>query len=187
MRGLRSAAAVVSANREPVVLEITPEARAKFIAAVREDPYTGIARAALAAGIPGSTGQRRQLVAQDAEIQYALAEARREVLVAHHLGVHDLFDKLAFVVHDDGNSSQLRAVQTGLAMHGIAVSEVHRVEHTGRDGGPLEVENPDVAAAIDRFSAQLRRLGERADVESGAGVRELGPGPAELDAGDAGA
>lgn len=51
-----------------------------------------------------------------------------------------------------------------------------RVEHTGADGGPLEVKT-DVAAALDRFTTTVRRLAERG--EPGGAVRELDTGAAD--------
>lgn len=53
--------------------------------------------------------------------------------------------------------------------------DVTRLEHTGPGGGPVEVENPDVAAALDRFTTTIGRLAERA-AESRGAVRELEPG-----------
>lgn len=53
-----------------------------------------------------------------------------------------------------------------------------RVEHTGADGGPLEVNSPDVAAALERFTATVSRLAERA--QSGGAVRDPDGETAEL-------
>lgn len=44
----------------------------------------------------------------------------------------------------------IRAGETAIRAGG---GFTERVEMTGADGGPLEVQNPDVAAAVDRFAA----------------------------------
>jgi hypothetical protein len=63
--------------------------------------------------------------------------------------------------------------------------ESRQIELTGRDGGPLEVENPDVAAAIDRFTGTIRRLTERAQssgtIRAAAGDRTELAAPAAGD------
>lgn len=59
---------------------------------------------------------------------------------------------------------------------------MRRVEVTGANGGPLEVTNPDVVAALDRFTGTIARLA--AGSEPGADVRGLEPGRAELAAGE---
>lgn len=62
--------------------------------------------------------------------------------------------------------------------------DVTRLEHTGPGGGPLEVDNPDVAAALDRFTTTIGRLAERA-AESRGAVRELDAGSSDAAPGTA--
>lgn len=50
----------------------------------------------------------------------------------------------------------------------------HRVEHTGADGGPMEVTNPDVAAAIERFTASVVQLAARPGAGTAAGELTAG-------------
>lgn len=63
-----------------------------------------------------------------------------------------------------------------------------RHEVTGPGGGPLEVNSPDVAAALDRFTSNISRLAARAadePVEPGGTVRAADPERAALPPGGA--
>lgn len=163
--------------------ELTAEQRDRFLDLVRADPYIGHIAAARKAGVPGTKGQLRKLVAGDTDLQAGIAEARADAFAELGLGTAALLKKLASVVDANDNPSQLRAIQYAFALQGVNPAD--RVEHTGPDGGPVEVTNPDVAAAIDRFTISIRTLAERA--QSSGAIRASHPGAAALPAGDAGA
>jgi predicted lysophospholipase L1 biosynthesis ABC-type transport system permease subunit len=103
--------------------ELTAEQRAELVAAIQQDPYVGHVKAARAAGIAGSAGQIRQLLADDEEFQEALAEARRSLITKAGLTFEHLLTKLASIVDDDGHSSQLRAVERGFAILGHPIKD----------------------------------------------------------------
>lgn len=56
------------------------------------------------------------------------------------------------ILNDPEHKDRLRAALASLAML-YGLSEKQSLELTGAEGGPLEVTNPDVAAAVDRFTA----------------------------------
>lgn len=146
-------------------MELTAKQRQKFLDLLREDSNAGHITALRKVGAKGSKGHLGSLV--DEDLREEIAEVRCESLKKAGLGHSDLIAKLAWIVHDDGNSSQLRAIQAAFGLHGIQLGQVDRVELTGPDGGPMEVTNPDVAAAIERFTS-LADAAIRAATRSGA-------------------
>jgi len=130
-------------------VEITDAQRIKILAACAKDRSLGHVRAARAAGVEGTRGQIGNALAKDEEFQAGLAEANIAYLTKIGLGIEKLLGKLAYVADDDGNTSQLRAIVHGLSLHGIHFSDRQQVDvnHSG------EVENPDVAAAVERLNA----------------------------------
>lgn len=70
-------------------------------------------------------------------------------------------------VRDDPNSLWRIAI----ARRPEVWSEKRRLELSGSDGGPLEVTNPNLAEAVERFTAQIRQLGERQRAELGYAER----------------
>lgn len=166
MSGLVHAAAKV---------EITDRQRKDLVKLLREDPFRPHVAAMRQVGIQGSKGQLRELLRTDEQLSGLLEQARYDYLKTKRLGVDTMLTKLADIAHDKGNPSQLRAVGMALTISGVATSDRQRVEVTGEDGDPVEVTNPDLNAAVDRFTNTIRRLSQGA--ESGGDVRQLGPGP----------
>lgn len=156
------------ARRSVEVVQVTDQQRAKLYELIAEDPWRGHIKAARQAGIEGMRGQLTAWLKADEGFQEFLHTARGDLLDQAGLSVPHLFTKLASVVNDDGHSSQLRAITEALAIRGISGRQ--RVEITGEDGGAVEVTNPDVAAAIERFTSTVVRLAAR-------GPEELPPGP----------
>ena len=146
-------------------VEITDAQRIKILAACAKDRSLGHARAARAAGVKGSTGQIRAALAGDVEFQAGLSEQNQEYLKTIGLGVEQLLKKLAYVVSDDGNSSQLRAIERGLTFHGIHFHERAQVEVTGADGGAIQVE--DRSASLADVARVLEAVGALAGVGGG--------------------
>ncbi len=170
----------MTADLEPAASALTDKQRATLIAKVQADPYCGLVAAARQAGVEGSRGQIRRLLDTDQDFQDALQEARGHLINSvASLKVNHLLAKLGTVVDDDGHASQLRAIQYALGLRGIQV--VERIEH--EHSGGMEVTNPDVAAAIDRFTVTLRRLTERA--QSSGTVRAAAGDGTELPPGEA--
>lgn len=147
-------------------VEITDKQRAAILAACQEDRTLGHARAARAAGVEGTTGQIRYALAQDADFQEGLREQNIAYLQTIGLGVDKLLEKLAYVVSDDGNSSQLRAIERGLTFHGIYFHDKQQVEVTGRDGAAIEIE--DRSATLADVARVLEAVGALAELSSGS-------------------
>lgn len=174
-------------------IEITAKQRTELVKLFREDPYRPHVATARTVGIHAPAGDNRRAAAliraalkADPEIQQALEQGRYEYLKQKRLGMDRLLDKLADVVDSEG-PSQLRGIQTAMGLHGV-VTDRQRVEVTGEDGAPVEVETPDVSAAIDRFTATVARLADRAGTSAGTSgsVRDPDPDRPGLAAGPAG-
>jgi hypothetical protein len=143
----------------------TPEQRQALYEIVRNNPYVGFKTAARRAGIAGTSSQVRGFLRNDPEFQQVLEEARGVILERVGLGVPKLLENLGEVANEK-SPSQLRAIEYALSLHGVQPRQ--RVEVTGEDGDPVEVNNPDVAAAVDRFTAL-----------ADAAIRAAARGPAE--------
>lgn len=128
-----------------------PEQRKRFLELVRDDAEMGDIRAAREVGVPGKRAQVRAAIEADPDLKADLRQARREGLGKQGLGIKSLYKVLSEIVSDPEHKDRLKAAMYALNLNGVV--ERQRVEMTGEDGGPVEVNNPDVAAAVDRFTA----------------------------------
>lgn len=151
-------------------IELTDEQREAFLAQLRDDNTIGLVRALRNAGVEGTRGQLRQLISSDEQLQ-------DDTRLARGWNLNRVEGVAWEVALDKEHPSWDRANARVLKAYHPAYRDQSRVEHTGLDGGPLEVSNPDVAAALDRFTSTVTRLAARAAESSGA-VRELEPGRA---------
>lgn len=135
----------------------------------------GYTAACQAAGIARVTrAEARNLILSDGEI-------RDERFKAMGVGEAKALMVLGEILADSEHKDRLRAATFLVnALHGWAESS--RSEHTGADGGPVEVADSHVADALDRFTSEVRRLGERA--QSDRAVRDPAGGRAALPAGE---
>lgn len=170
--------------------ELTPELRDKTAAAIQEDRAQGNVAALRAAGAVGSKGHLRKLIEADDEIQHLIADTRgyspeaieNEIVRRAIDGVSEpVFNKDGDHVGDKVVYSDRLLVLLAKARH---PSYRDRVEIGGPNGGPMEVNSPDVAAAIERFTATITRLTDRA--QSGGAVRSLAAAATELPSGSTG-
>lgn len=163
---------VRDASMVPAVT-VTPEQRDRALELMRKGGQ-GYVRALRAAGVAGSSGQLRAHLAENHALRVELEDARLDGLDRYHLDEETLFTALGAIAGKEG-PSQLRAVVYALGLHGIHLGDHSTVEHTGR----LEVDNPDVAAAIERFTS----LADAA-IRSAARVREDSPARGALPGGE---
>lgn len=106
-------------------------------------------------------------------------ELRERYFAGYGLDQPTLLTGLGEMAADAEHKDRFRVHTFALnAFHGWSERTETDVNHGG------EVSNPDVAAAIDRFTVTVRRLAERA--ESGGAVRDVDGGPAELPPGEPG-
>lgn len=127
-------------------LRLTGIQRARFLELIR-DPDVGHVTAARQVGVVGSKGDIRKMVAADQDLQLDIEQVRADTLKAKGLGVSHLLGKLAKIVNDDGNASQLRAIERAFSLQGIHFKE--QLEHSGQ----MEVRIPDVADGLERFTS----------------------------------
>lgn len=164
-------------------IEITEKQRKHTVELIRRHGRDiGDIRALRQAGVQGQRGQLRRLLDADGDLRDEIAEARGRSpdRIEAALIERAIDGWLEPVFYKGGEVGYIRKFSDSLlAMaakaHVPAYRDVTRHEHVGPDGGPLEVENPDVAAAIDRFTTTIGRLAERA-AESRGAVRELDAG-----------
>lgn len=133
----------------PYELRLTATQHAKILAFYTDPTNKGRGyKAALeAAGIAyGNTSSTaKQLIEQDPELHDAFLQAQG-------LDAPSLLRTIGAVASDLQHKDCVKAATWGLnVIHGMR--ERRAVEMTGADGGPMEVTNPDVAAAVDRFTA----------------------------------
>lgn len=172
---------------------LTVKQRAKFLAYVRQHTDCSVREAAEHAGVKRL--QIRYLKRTDEEFAAEYREARGygddkirdevrrraiEGVVEPVFGALGEGGGTGIVGHKRVYSDRLLALMAKAHLPEYR----DRVEHTGLDGGPMEVNNPDVAAAIERFGATVRRLAERA--QSSRTVRAPEPEAAELAPGETG-
>jgi hypothetical protein len=166
--------------RQPVdQVTITPAQRVAVIATIRENPEIGNVAALRAAGVAGTRGQLAQFVDDDDELAGDIREARgygNERIVAEITRrAIDGWDEPVF--HDGEIVGSVRKFDGRLLTllakaHVPEFRDVTRHELTGPNGGPVEVQNTDVADALDRFGATLRRLAGSVADEPGGNIRE---------------
>jgi hypothetical protein len=156
---------------EPVPAELSDEQRAQVIAFFKAHPEKGYKAACNHIGISRITkAEARRLLHDDDEI-------RRERFANYNLDEQRLLTRTGEIANDPNHKDQFRAIQFAFnVVHGWI--ERRAEEITGPDGRPLEVTNPDLTAALDRFTTTVNRLSERA--QSGGAVRALDRGRAEL-------
>jgi len=151
------------------------------------------------AGVPGTRGTLRRILEADDELQAMIAVARgrdpeviRDEIRRRAIegAVEPVFGSLGAGMGSGEIGAKRvysdRLLEMMAKAHLPEYRDTRHLEVTGANGGPVEVENPDVAAAVDRFTAQIKRLAERAAAESGGDVREAEPRPAALSAGSSG-
>lgn len=142
---------------------LTDEQRAAFLAAIQADKTIGNTAALRQAGVEGTKGQLRSFIDDD------LAEQAREARGWNIRAVENVDWEVALDKdHPSGDRARSRLLK---AYGGQQFRDQATVEHTGQ----LEVSNPDVADAIDRFTAAV----------AAAAVRSAAGDPPELAAGDA--
>lgn len=162
---------------------VTAEQRAALVDLLAAEPGIGTVAALRRVGVEGTKGQLRALVKQDDNLAEELHEARgkklREELMSRAVdGYEDP------IIGKDGDIVGYRTVKSdrllefACRMYLPEAKALRGVEVTGRDGGPVEVANPDVAAAIDRFTANIARLARGS--EPGEAVREPAAAAAAL-------
>lgn len=136
---------------------VTDAQREKALALVSNDLTIGDAHALRQAGVAGTTGQLR------AYAKTELADAFREARYPIEPAKRALYQVAIDITHQ----SWQRANKFFLETHGgpeFRPQQRVDVNHSG------EVRNPDVAAAIERFTSTIVRLAAR-------GPEELPPGP----------
>lgn len=157
----------MASQLEPAAL--TDEQRAAFLALIRDDKTLGNIHALRQAGVPGTRGQLRALIDDDLEAQSREARGWR---------IRKVEDTTWKVATDTEHPSWDRANARLLkAYGGPQFRDQTEIVHAGG----MEVTNPDVAAAIDRFTAL-------ADAAIRAAARVRAPEPAidALPGGDGG-
>jgi hypothetical protein len=155
---------------------LTPDQRARFLESLRNGEH-GYALALRRAGVPGSKGELKALLADDPELSDDAKDAQRGYLESLGLSPAALLANIAKIATDTTHPQTLKANVYALSWHGIHVTgERTQVEHSGPDGAPMEVNNPDVAAALERFTSQVVRLAARARADEDP--RQLEPGAA---------
>lgn len=158
----------LAVNPVPPVAPLTDEQRDRIVDLIRDDPALGHVRAARMVGVQGSKGAIRQLLADDDLFQEARLEAWEDTLKAAGLAIRHLLEKLAGIVNDDGNPSQLRAIEKALQLRGLdQLADVVRHEH--QHTGEVEVRNLELADAVDRFTAAVAAATVRQAAGGGAG------------------
>ena len=156
---------------------LTEDERERFLLLLRSSPRLGNKMALRQVGVRATKGEIEDLFAVDADLEDDVLEARGRP-------VEKVVAALYQTATDPDSPSQTRAAGMYLARYGDpgwrrALARV-QVEHSGPDGRPLEVNHPDVTAAIERFTAAIVRAAERSRAELPAG------GPAGMGAGEPG-
>jgi hypothetical protein len=121
-------------------VEADESQRARLYELIAEDPYRPHVKACRDAGIAGTGGQVRTWFKTDPDVQERLGEARHEYLKRKHLDIDTLLGKVSSIVHNDESQSQWRGIEWSLGvLHSMGARQAVQVEHTGADGGPVEV------------------------------------------------
>ena len=142
--------------------ELSDEQKSAIVACFDANPDCGYKAAARAAGFRLSKEQARAMIVADDELREAVFKSLK-------LDERSLFRTLGEIAASSDHKDQFRAVTWGLnAIH--RWHENQQVEHTGG----MEVANPDVSAAIERFTSTVARIAAR---------NGTGPADRELDAG----
>jgi hypothetical protein len=174
-------------------ITITRAQRDKALRLIRKHGRAiGDLKALSRAGVLGTRGQLRHLLATDETLKDEIVAARgrdpeviRDEIRRRAIeGVEEpVFGSLGQNMGSGEIGSKRvysdRLLEMMAKAHLPEYQDSVRHEHTGPAGGPLEVSNPDVAAALDRFTSTIARLSERA-AESGGDVREAEPERAAL-------
>lgn len=151
---------------------LTDEQRAGFLAAIQADKTIGNVAALRTIGVKGSKRDLKALLDDELEEQARLARG---------WNIRKVEDTYWGVATNPEHPHYERAAGRLLKAYGGQQFRDHvAIEH----GGHVEVESPDVSAAIDRFTTTIRRLTERA--QPGGTVRPPDRGAAELPAGEPG-
>lgn len=122
-------------------------------------------QAAIRAGYSAKTGYAQGCrLLKDAEVQQAIAEQQEQRQERLEITQDDVIRGLWRIAEDDErqDSAQVSAY-VHVGKHYGMFTDRQQVEHTGR----LEVDSPDVAAAVDRF-ASLTVAAVRASTRDGA-------------------
>lgn len=132
--------------RQVDTVEVTDDQRTALYELIAADPYRGHAKACRDSGIAGTAGQLRDWFKTDPAVQEQLADARNEYLKGKRLDIDTLLDKVSAIVHNDESQSQWRAVDWSFStLHQMGVRQAVQVEHTGADGGPIQIEKREVS------------------------------------------
>lgn len=162
----RPPAAVVALTEVP---PLTDEQRAAVAAFYEANPDGGYKQALAHAGIHATKAAAKAAIVADDDLPEHIQRCLK-------VDEHSLLKRLGAMSADAAHKDSLRATTFALAaLHGYR--EKSETVHTGPDGGPMEVTNPDVAAAIDRLTA-LTAGALRAAQREGTRelARELEPG-----------
>lgn len=142
---------------------MTNKQRADILKALGKQPMMGNKRAFAEAGVRMTKNQIAATLEDDPEFADDLAIAR---------GVDpDVLEyPLVLVAKDPEHKHWPTAIRLVMQARHPSYGDKTRLELTGADGGPMEVTNPDVVAAAERFAAltdaAVRRAGT--DGEDGA-------------------
>lgn len=153
---------------------LNDDERQAILAWLATHPDGGYKAALHSVGISATRAEARKLLHSDDEIRDARFKAMG-------LDEGSLFKNMGVIAGNVEHKDCLRANTWVLnAVHKWA--ETRATEHTGPDGGPMEVADSHVADALDRFTEQVRKLSERA--ESDRAVRDDAGGRAALAPGE---
>lgn len=184
-------------------IEITRGQRDKTLRLIRKNgSRIGDIRALRRAGVLGTRGQLRQLLNTDDELREEIARARGrdpEVIrdEIRRRAIEGVEEPVFGSLGNGMGSGEIgtkrvysdRLLEMMAKAHLPEYQDSVRHEVTGPAGGPLEVNSPDVAAALDRFTTNISRLAARAadePAEPGGTVRTADSGRAALPPGAAG-
>lgn len=137
---------------------MTDNQRERIIAALQENPAMGNKVAFAAAGLRRTKAEIAAELAADENLADAIDQAR-----GHEPAkvIHTVWQ----IATDKDHPSALRAALAILGREDASWRAKVDVEHAGS----LEVANPDVAAAIERFTASVVQLANRGRAELEAG------------------
>lgn len=111
---------------------VTAKQREKFLSLLRADKSCGIARALHNAGVAGTTGQLRAYFDADTDLQ-------EDARLARGWNINRVEGVAWEVALDKNHQSWDRANARVLKAYHPAYRDSARIEHTGKDGTPMEV------------------------------------------------
>lgn len=149
---------------------LTDKQRAKVVEFYDSHPDGGYKNALAHAGIHVTKAVAKQAILDDPELADVPMRALR-------VDEDTAFKAIGDILSNPDHKDRLRAATFALGLHG------YREKSEVMVSGEVEVGSGDLAAALERFTATVTRLTDRA--QSGGAVRGLAAAAAELPAGEA--